>query len=65
MVEDVIEYIWFLAKVFTAYIFACGFANLTLNSYFDRKKKLTSEYLKAGSEALNKMAERKKEKENG
>lgn len=65
MVDVVIEYLWFLAKAFTAYIFACGLVNFTLNSYFDRKKKLTSEYLKAGSEALNKIVERKKEKENG
>ena len=60
MVNDVLEYIWFLAKAFTAYIFACGFVNFTLNSYFDRKKKLVSEYLKAGSEALNEIVERKK-----
>lgn len=63
MTDVVIEYLWFLAKAFTVYIFAYGFVNFTLNSYFDRKKKLTSEYLKAGSEALNKIVERKKEKQ--
>ena len=58
--EFFIEFLELVAKLLSIYFFACGLVNFTLNSYFDRKKKLTSEYLKAGSEALNKIIEKKK-----
>lgn len=65
MWEFVIEYLELAIKLLTIYIFVCAMINFGLNSYFERKKKLISEYLKAGSEALNKIVEKKKENENG